>query len=70
VRAFGLEKKLKRASARDLPLPIEIPSAYRKMRDFEAVSCMAYSIHQYVEGRPTIGDIAIKLRKRDLANGS
>jgi hypothetical protein len=64
VRAFHLPAPVATATARDLPLPVEAPVTFSKLKGFKVVSALIYSIHEYQNGKPLIGDIAIKLRKR------
>jgi SAM-dependent methyltransferase len=65
VRAFQLDSRLPPLRARDLPLPVDAPKAFRSLTGFKVVSCLVYSIHRYDNELPVIGDLVIKLRKRE-----
>jgi hypothetical protein len=63
VRAFALQQPLAPLRPSDLPIPIEVPTAFRDIGGLAPVSAFVYSVHHYENRKPVIGDIAVKLRK-------
>jgi hypothetical protein len=64
VRAFRLSRVPEVADERDMPQAVGEPSAFAALEGFRTVSCMMYSIHQYHDGKPMIGDLIVKLRRQ------
>lgn len=63
VRAFRLPQALDVSDERDLPVVVAEPRAFAALDGFRVVSCMVYSVHQYKDGKPVIGDLILKLRR-------
>jgi hypothetical protein len=63
VRAFSVNISQKFNSNSYLPVAIEAPSSFLDLLGLKPINCFIYSVHEYRNGRPFIGDIIIKIRK-------
>src|SRR3989344_6304872 len=66
VRAFKIPQMFQ-ASAGSLPYSVFAPAAFSNLKKFSVETCLVYSIHLYgKEGTPRIGDIILKLRRKQV----